>query len=704
MTLADQFAADGGGSGPNAAIPQMSLASQFAADAGAPPSASQQAPVQPSTAGQRFLTGLTDLPYKATQLITHALPDSWNAGLDRFDQAISGSNYVKPQPIDQVVNQREAKYQAQRAAAGSTGFDWMRLAGNVADPANYLVPGGAETTLGRIGLGAAQGAATSILNSPTTGSDQNNFWRQQLAQGVVGAAGGGAATALGESVSPLVSSGWNKIKSLLPGGSSPATAAQASNIADQAFVARGINPQTVDPTVRAQFVQQVQDSLLKGVEPDARTAANMAEAQSLPVPVPMLRGQASRDPMQFAKEQNLRGITGVGEPITSVMGSQNRALIDNLDAMGAKGAPNVVDAGQTAINHLQSLDAQARKSVSAAYDAFKNSTGKSLDVPLQGVAQDYARIANEYGMNTIPQGVRNQLDALGLLSGKQMKTFSIDDAENALKIINKNYDPSNRPQASALDEIRRSIQGAIANGAGSDAQGAEAAQLAQQARAVAAQRFKLIDTVPAYKAAITGAAPDKFLQKFFWNGNAGDIANTKTLLSADPQALGTVKSAIMGDIKQTALNNQSPENGIFSQAKYNGLLRDQNNARRLGALFEPGELGQMQRLGNVAENVILPPKAAAVNTSNTAGAAANLVQTAAQGGLGLRALNLLGKAEVPVVSPVAAGVAGRASAIPLRDLVRQSTQPLSAADLDILPYLTGRSGVLGGVAAGRAQR
>lgn len=305
-------------------------------------------------------------------------------------------------------------------------------------------------------------------------------------------------------------------------------------------------------------------------------------------------------------------------------------------------------------------------------------------------------------MSTIPEGVRNQLNGLGLNGGTQLKPFSIDNAENLLKVINKNYDPSNPAAASALDEIRRSIQGAITTGAGSDAAGAQAAQLAQAARQAAAARFNVIDNVPAYKYAISGAnaagpAPDKFIQKFFWNGNAGEIANLKTLVGgASPQALQTVKSAIMGDIKQSALNNQSPENGIFSQARYNGIIRDQNNSARLGAMFEPQEVGAMQRVGNVAENVLLPPKASAVNGSNTASAAANLVQTAAQGGLGTKALSLAGKAQIPVVSPLAGAAANKSAGMSLSDLVRQSTQPLAAPNLTPLSALTRNSGAVGG--------
>jgi hypothetical protein len=662
-------------------------------------------PAQPSSVWDRIGTGVTDMGFKAAQLMAHVLPEGAASALNTLNKKLSsatGTQYLPVSGVDAAINQREQQYEAQRAAAGSTGFDWARLAGNVINPANYVIPGGASTTLGRIGVGALQGGISNVLSSPTTGQDQGNFWTTQAKLGAGGALFGGALTAGAEAVSPWVNSGASKIKSLLTPTGQPSSAATAAT--EAAFKSAGVDPSSVSPDVLASFKAQVQQSLEAGKAPDPVTAANMARASSLPVPVPLLRGQAARDPMQFAAEQNLRGIQGVGEPITATLQAQNRALIDNIDTMGAKNAPNIVDAGQTAIGTLQHIDAQARKAVSGAYDAFKQSTGKTLDVPLQGVAQDYARVMNEYGASNVPEGVRNQLNGLGLLNGKQTKIFSIDDAENLLKVINKNYDPSNKVSASALDEIRRSVQGAITNGAGSDASGAEAAQLAQQARKMAAARFNMIDNVPAYKAAISDVAPDKFIQKYFWNGNAGEIANLKGLLGgADPAALSTVKSAILGDVKQRTLNGASPENGIFSQAQFNGLVRNQNNQKRFGALFEPHEVNGLENLGAVAETAMLPPKASAVNTSNTAGAAANLIQGAAKGGLGTKALSMLGKAQIPIASPVAAGAANKSSSAALRDLVRQSTQPLSAPNIDALNILTKRSGTVGGLLAGQVQ-
>lgn len=709
MSLADEFDSVAGTvPAPSAQAPQ-SLVDQFDDAARAADTATaSSAPVQPSSKGDRMLTGLGDVGYKTAQFISHTMPEGGLNAINSFNKWVSdktGLEYAPWQSVDKRVNDREMTYDAQRKAAGSDGFDWMRLFGNAVHPINYALPQlGAETTLARVLGGAAQGAGTSMLSTPTTGDDQQNFWGSQARLGGWGAMGGGVGTVGAEVIAPVVSKGATYLRSLLnTGGRS--VAPEAEQITAQALKDKGIDPADVHPGVLGWFKSQVADSLKSGNPPDKVTAANMAEASALPVPVPLLRGQASRDPMQYAKEQNLRGIQGVGEPITDVLGRQNKALIANLDAMGAKGAPNIVDAGQAAIDHIRKMDGLARSNVSAAYDDFKNSAGRSLDVPLQGVAQDYARVAHDYGMDTIPQGVRNHLNSLGLLDGKQAKVFGVEDAENLLKVINKNYDPSNRPAAAALDEIRRSVQGAIVNGTDSDAAGTEAAQLAAKARGLAAQRFKLIDSLPAYKAAIMdNAQPDKFIQKHFWNGNAAEISGMKHLLSADPQALATVKGAIMGDLKQSALNNQSPENGIFSAAKFNGITRDQNNAKRFAAMFEPKEVQALNSLGNVAETALLAPKAAAVNTSNTTSAAANLIQGAVKGGLATQGLSHVGGMDIPIASWAARGLAGRNGEKSLASLVRQATQPLSASDLDAVNFLTKRSGTLGGMTAGEAQK
>lgn len=95
--------------------------------------------------------------------------------------------------VDKLVRTREADYEARRKAAGETGFDGYRFAGNVASPVNLVAgAGGAGATLAaRAALGAGRGAASAAL-MPTTGED--DFWSEKGRQAGMGA-GVGAALA-----------------------------------------------------------------------------------------------------------------------------------------------------------------------------------------------------------------------------------------------------------------------------------------------------------------------------------------------------------------------------------------------------------------------------------------------------------------------------------------------------------------------------
>lgn len=109
--------------------------------------------------------------------------------------------------VNKGIQDTEAKYQAARAAEGSTGFDPLRAVGNVA----ITAPLGAVGTAGKgvvalAGRGALQGAAGGVLAPVTEGED---FWTQKATQAGVGAAGGAvmapAMAALARLVSPRAS-------------------------------------------------------------------------------------------------------------------------------------------------------------------------------------------------------------------------------------------------------------------------------------------------------------------------------------------------------------------------------------------------------------------------------------------------------------------------------------------------------------------
>lgn len=156
--------------------------------------------------------GLADPIEGAAQLLTNILPDAVvNAGNAANNWLSDKTGMVAKIPqggMNELVKQNEAKYQAERAAAGESGFDGYRTLGNVASPANLALASKlpvAASLAGRIGTGALGGGA-SALSNPVTGED---FWGEKGKQVAAGAAFGGVTPvvtgALGRLISPKAS-------------------------------------------------------------------------------------------------------------------------------------------------------------------------------------------------------------------------------------------------------------------------------------------------------------------------------------------------------------------------------------------------------------------------------------------------------------------------------------------------------------------
>ena len=110
--------------------------------------------------------------------------------------------------VNKRIAEVEGQYQGARADAGSSGFDPLRMAGNVAITLPIGMAGKAATTLGGMAAkGAAQGAVSGALNPVTDASE--GFWKDKAQQVGLGAVGGAVmapvAGALARAVSPNAS-------------------------------------------------------------------------------------------------------------------------------------------------------------------------------------------------------------------------------------------------------------------------------------------------------------------------------------------------------------------------------------------------------------------------------------------------------------------------------------------------------------------
>lgn len=664
MTLSEQMAQD-------AADAKAPLSAQMQADAGAPASPASPA-AQPQSkllsfgagAGKAMGTGVLALQ----QIVGKGLTTAGDAtGIDSVQQ---GGQWLSNDASAGLakLNAENAPYQAANPKTNIAG----NIAGAILSPVNKLVPmgGPAANLVTAVGKGAMQGAALGALTSPVEGDPSPaDFASEKLKQAVWGAAGGGAGGAAGYGLAQGLSKAATALRSTLNKATATADPAAANAKVGEVLSQQGIDPAVLRPGIFDSLRDQVLAAAKSGNQVDPRALRNLADSQTLPVPVPMTQGQLSRDPMQFAKEQNLRGITGVGEPITDLYQQQNRALIENLNAMGAKGAPAMIDASQQGLNALQTFSNKLKAGVDQAYAGVRNMDGQSARMDGAAFTKNANAALDAGGAlgGFVPSSIANVMNDIA--TGKL--PLSVEIAQRLDQIWGKEANAAGGGAQIAINTIRDNLRSATV----SDSLGPEAMQAYQQAKALAAQRFAMIDANPALKAIENGnVAPDKFVQNFILRGNAGDVKNLVGMMNqADPSATPAIKQSIVDWMKRQAINGASEENGIFSQSAFNKIVGDPQMQARLSQVFSPAEMGQFQQLGRVAENAIAVPKAAAVNTSNTTSAAANLVKAEVNSGT-ISGLLSLG-ARIPALSSASQVGQQALQGKRLAELVSKTVQP-----------------------------
>ena len=499
---------------------------------------------------------------------------------------LAANHPLMPDSIRQGVNSAIAE---KERGYGDRRFDGARLLGGLISPVNVLTAGGPLKQAVTWGERAAQGAGLGAMFGafqPVT--DPKDFWSSKASQVGVGAATGGV-------LSPILGKlGDMAVKRLSPKLSDDAVRLMASGQEREAVdsVLKDIPdlpniPQAYMDDLR----KQVAEALKQGKSIDAAAVLRKKDFDLQGIP-PML-GQITRDPQQFAKELNLRAVPGVGDPLMARITHQNQRLQNDIGSF-ASGAGEAQAADVALFNALKSTDAKLRGAVSGAYADARAQSGKSADVPLQGLAQDYADILDRFA-DKVPAGVQNQFRKLGLdpaNPGNQRRVFTVEDADKLLKVINDNW--SNEPATrTALGELSQKVKGAILD--------APADDVFAKARQMAADRFRLQEAIPMLEQASRGAiAPDRFVQSYVINGNPRQVQMTADLLKVtSPEAWQEARAQIGAYLKRAAFGENGAGDKAIAPERFQQALRNLGT-ERLGAFFSPQEIAEMQRLGRIA--------------------------------------------------------------------------------------------------------
>lgn len=562
----------------------------------------------------------------AAQFLQRILPDGvvnavnkaadFVGGEGTFAGDVLGIKGMTPNQMTADIRGSNAEYEAARSAAGQSGFDGARFTGNVLSPVNAAV--GRVVPMGRAGdslkMLSGKGAIAGAAGAATQPVMSDNFAGEKAGQIGIGAVTGGVIT---PAISKAAESVARLVRSTMKNGTIRKTPEGIAYEIKASLARDDIDAGQIPKQVMDKLTAEVQHAMQSGQEINAPALLRKLDFERVGVQ-PTL-GQLTRDPTQYTKELNLRGIQGVGEPIANRLNEQQGQIASRFRQRTA-GAQNLYEAGRGLIETLQARDKEMTGGVRAAYKAFKDSTGKELEVPLTGLAQDYSKTLRDFGA-TIPGSVRSQFEELGLTGGKQLKLLSIDDAENLIKTINKNYNPADKAQATALNELRGHVQKAILEVTG-DGAGAEAATLASLARDTAKKRFSAIDSTPALKAAINAAEPDDFVKKYVINGKVREINALADI--AGPEGQQVMRQQMLKYLEGKAFGANMAGDGSASQARFNQELNSIGK-NKLTALLGQETTDDLFAVGRVMAYIQQRPAGSAVNEPNTGAAVANLL-------------------------------------------------------------------------------
>lgn len=571
----------------------------------------------------RTAKGWKDPIDAGAQLLPRAL-SSVSSGFGLAPNSVSNFFDEEAKKVDAGISDSERQYQTARWKDGQQGWDGGRLFGNVFNPATLALarvsPSGAATTIGRSAQGAVSGI-TGGLATPVTDTSETSFGMQKVGQAGTGALGGAIfAPVIGKAVdllSPVVKKIIAKFQD--PQILMARASMEADNAINSVLSEMGLSKDSIPTDVFQNLRAKVLDSFQNGQKLDAGAALRKADFDAQGVPA--LRGQLTRDPLQYSRDMNVRAIDGVGEPVNTLLVEQNRKIGADLAKFGGRNAAEPFQAGSLFTGALQKLDDRLSGEVSRAYKNARASSSKEWDIPMQGLSQDVQNVIDNFGIgaekNAIPSAIAAKLKQFGILSGDgmtQRKVFNYEEADKLLKQINAHASGGSN---ASLDSLRAAVKKSILEGGGEG-------DPFSVPRKMAADRFKLLEAVPALEAVVSGkVAPDDFVAKFIVGGKVSDLKKLAEVLPGE--AMDEARKQISAVILKGAFGNNAAGDKLARpeglQSAIRGIGQD-----KLKVFFSDAEIAELNRLVRVTTYANQEPAWSAVSRgSNIGGALTNQI-------------------------------------------------------------------------------
>lgn len=468
-------------------------------------------------------------------------------------------------------------------------------------------------------LSAAAGGGMAGEYAKETGGGAGAQFVAALGGGLLGAGAAGVAQKTYSGINSLIGSFRNK----------PADMSQINIQLNNILSGSGVDIGQIPSAVRSELLTEMHNAMKTGsnINPDiVRRIADYGVVGAKP-----MLGNVTLNPAQITQERNLMklGANSTNKDLqlmSETVRNNDLQLTRRLNELGANKAFDKVTAGSNIQSALKDIDAPRKAAVDAAYKAVRDSSGRyaNLDVPTfsnlannaldeqmlgSALPKNAMSLLNDVSSGKIPLNVNTMTQLDKRLSGLARDASASGDSQGAL----------------AIKQIRNALnQTPVENTAGVRA-------LAQydEARRLAAHRFRKIEENPAMAAALDDAAPDKFVQTFILGrgnkANERDVMSLAGELRKNKEAFQSAKEQIAYHLKQKALSGNADEVGNFSPSAYNKALAEIGD-KKLKMFFNKDEFLMLKAVGRVSSYEKFQPTGSAVNNSNSASAFAGFLE------------------------------------------------------------------------------
>ena len=382
-------------------------------------------------------------------------------------------------------------------------------------------------------------------------------------------------------------------------------------------------------------------------------------AQSLPVPVTLTRGAATREAAQLAFEKEMVRSPQMGEPLRARVEQNNLELLQNLDTFIDQTGAVMGDrpaVGRSVTRALLEGYGAAKARTKAAYTRAFQSDGaqEPIDLTKAVTTEDNgAQISTtlfDY-LNSRPKGLPSTgvFDAARSYAQK-LGLATVDDAGNLVpnesvtvgQMEKFRQEVSSAVGADPTDKraiavVKRLIDDTVGDSGGDAFRNARATRRAQarkyENRAVVARLVEEVGGRTDMK-----VMSDKVFRSAIANSSPEEITFLKRVLNTSgrkgQQAWRELQGATIREIQDTAIaGGQTDSQGrpIISVAKLNAQIDAMNRSGQLEAVFGKTKAQQINDLNEVARYVTTVPPGTLINNSGTAGAImAALLEVGAQ--------------------------------------------------------------------------